>query len=76
MGGGSKVTQTNWTLEGKNRTLGGRRGVKNHPKISDIIYGRSLSKNVPHNVRITFLIFFFHFKNWKIGEITSFGFEP
>ena len=40
--GGFEMTPKNWTLEGKNRTLGGW-GVKNHQKSSDIIYGCSLS---------------------------------
>ena len=40
-------------------------------------FGRIFTKlTLSKNVRITFLIFFFHFKNWKIGEIASFGFEP
>ena len=38
----SKMTPKNRTLEGKNRTLGGR-GVKNPLKLSDIIYVRSLN---------------------------------
>ena len=42
-GGGSKMTQKNRTLEGKNRTLGGEGGVKNRRKSSDIIYVRSLT---------------------------------
>ena len=41
-GGGSKITQKNRTLEGKNWTLGGGGGVKNRRKSSDIIYARSL----------------------------------
>ena len=36
------MTPKNWTLEGKNRTLGGEGGVKNRQKLSDIIYVRSL----------------------------------
>ena len=35
------MTSKNWTLEGKNWTWGGG-GVKNHQKLSDIIYVRSL----------------------------------
>ena len=37
------MTQKYRTLEGKNRTLGGEGGVKNHQKLSDIIYVRSLT---------------------------------
>ena len=42
--GGSKMTPQNRTLEGKNRTLGGKEGggSKMTKKISNIIYGCSL----------------------------------
>ena len=36
------MTPKNWTLEDKDRTLGGM-GVKNRQNLSDIINGRSLS---------------------------------
>ena len=37
--GGSEMTPKNWTLKGKNWTLGWDGGVKNRQKSSDIIYG-------------------------------------
>ena len=37
-GGRSKMTPKNWIIEGKNWIKGGRGGVKNDPKKSDIIY--------------------------------------
>ena len=40
--GGSKMIPKNRTLEGKNRTLGGRGGQKS----SDIIYVRSLKQKI------------------------------
>ena len=45
-GEGAEMTQKNRTLEGKNRTLGGEGGVKNHRKSSDIIYARSLTVSI------------------------------
>ena len=52
--GGFKMTPKNWTLEGKNWTWGGRGEVKNDPKKSDIILGRSLTfvdENLPNLTR-------------------------
>ena len=37
--GGSEINPNNWSLEGKNRMLGGSKIVKNRQKSSDIIYG-------------------------------------
>ena len=53
------MTQKNRTLEGKNRTLGGEGGgVKNHQKLSDIIYVRSLiSHKLAHKYHITIGVF-------------------
>ena len=41
-GGGSKMTPKNRIIEGKNQIKGGRGGVENDPKKSDIIYAWSL----------------------------------
>ena len=50
-GGGYEIIPNDWTLEGKNRTLGGGgRGVQ---KSSDIINGRSFPKRK-----------FMNFENW------------
>ena len=38
------MTQKYRTLEGKNRTLGAGRGIKNGRKLSDIIYECSLAE--------------------------------
>ena len=47
------MTPKNRTLEGKNRTLGGRR-VKNRRKSSDIIYVRSLIVMADLHFSLTF----------------------
>ena len=48
-GWGSEMTPKNWTLEGKNRTLGGMGGQKS----SDIIYGCSLTPRILQKFWIT-----------------------
>ena len=51
---GFKMTPKNWTLEGKKWTLRGRGEIKNDPKKSNIILGRSLTfvdENLPNLTR-------------------------